>query len=48
MSSFAATYRVNDEVPGSAASRVLGVDGERNLPQVLCHVATAARSVEVA
>lgn len=48
MSSFTATYRVNDEVPGSAASRVLGVDGERNLPQVLCHVTTASGGVEVA
>ena len=48
MSSFTATYRVNDEVPGSATSRVLSVDGERNLPQVFCHVATAARGVEVA
>ena len=42
-----ATYRVNDEVSRTTASRVLGVDRQRNLPQVLRRVTTAARTVEV-
>jgi hypothetical protein len=46
--SFAATYRVDDEVPGSAASRVFAVDRQGDLPQVLRHVTIATRFVEIA
>lgn len=40
-------YRLDDEVSRSASRVVLGVDGERDLPQILCLITTGTRAVEV-